>query len=63
MVPVLTGIGAPHWAPDARGAIYGIARDTSPKDFIRAALEAVAYQTNDLIQAFSKEGISQKRYM
>lgn len=58
LVPALTGLGAPHWAPNARGAIYGITRDTSSADFTRAALEAVAYQTNDLLQAISKEGIS-----
>ena len=38
---------APHWAPHARGAVYGITRDTGPADFVRAALESVAYQTND----------------
>ena len=48
MVPALTGLGAPHWAPNARGAVYGITRDTGPGDFVRAALESVAYQTNDL---------------
>ena len=48
MVPALTGLGAPHWAPHARGAVYGITRDTGPADFVRAALESVAYQTNDL---------------
>ena len=57
MVPALTGLGAPHWSPDARGAIYGITRDTSPADFIRAALESVAYQTNDLFTAIAKDGI------
>ena len=39
MVPALTGLGAPHWAPSARGAIYGITRDTGKADFARAALE------------------------
>ena len=58
MVPALTGLGAPHWAPNARGAIYGITRDTKPADFVRAALEAVAYQTNDLFTAINAEGIS-----
>ena len=48
IVPALTGLGAPHWAPHARGAVYGITRDTGPDDFVRAALESVAYQTNDL---------------
>ena len=57
MVPALTGLGAPHWAPSARGAIYGITRDTGPADFVRAALESVAYQTNDLFTAIASDGI------
>ena len=57
MVPALTGLGAPHWAPNARGAVYGITRDTGPGDFVRAALESVAYQTNDLFTAISGDGI------
>ena len=57
MVPALTGLGAPHWAPNARGAIYGITRDTGPADFVRAALESVAYQTNDLFTAITGDGI------
>ena len=57
MVPALTGLGAPHWQPDARGAIYGITRDTGPADFARAALESVAYQTNDLFTAIAGDGI------
>ena len=58
MVPALTGLGAPHWQPNARGAIYGITRDTGPADFARAALESVAYQTNDLFTAIAGDGIS-----
>ena len=57
LVPALTGLGAPHWAPNARGAIYGITRDTGPADFVRAALESVAYQTNDLFTAIAGDGI------
>ena len=57
MVPALTGLGAPHWAPAQRGAVYGITRDTSPSDFVRAALESVAYQTNDLFTAIAGDGI------
>ena len=48
---------APHWAPNARGAIYGVTRDTGPADFVRAALESVAYQTNDLFTAIAGDGI------
>jgi len=57
MVPALTGLGAPHWAPNTRGAVYGITRDTGPADFVRAALESVAYQTNDLFTAIAGDGI------
>ena len=57
MVPALTGLGAPHWAPNARGAVYGITRNTGPADFARAALESVAYQTKDLFSAISRDGI------
>ncbi len=57
MVPALTGLGAPHWAPNARGAIYGITRDTGPEDLTRAALESVAFQTNDLFTAIAGDGI------
>ena len=57
MVPALTGLGAPHWAPNARGAVYGLTRNTSPADFVRAALESVAYQTNDLFTAITGDGI------
>jgi len=57
MVPALTGLGAPHWSPDARGAVYGITRDTVPAHFVRAALESVAYQSCDLIGAMRADGI------
>ena len=57
IVPALTGLGAPHWAPHARGAVYGITRDTGPADFVRAALESVAYQTNDLFSAIANDDI------
>ena len=57
MVPAFTGLGAPYWSADARGAIFGITRDTSPADFVRAALESVAYQTNELFEAISNDGI------
>ena len=57
MVPAFTGLGAPYWSPEARGAIYGITRDTGPEHFIRAALESIAYQTNDLISAMAQDGV------
>ncbi len=51
LVPAFTGLGAPHWDPYARGAIVGITRDTSAAHIARAALEGVAYQVADLIDA------------
>nr|MBX2825326.1 glycerol kinase GlpK [Gammaproteobacteria bacterium] len=56
LVPAFTGMGAPYWDPDARGAIYGLTRDTTPEDFVRAALESVCYQTVDLFRAFADDG-------
>ncbi len=51
LVPAFTGLGAPHWDPDARGAIYGLTRNSGPADFARAALESVGFQTFDLLAA------------
>ncbi len=51
LVPAFTGLGAPHWDPDARGAIFGITRATGPAELARAALESVCYQTRDLLDA------------
>jgi glycerol kinase len=56
MVPGFTGLGAPWWEPDARGAVIGLTRDTRPAHFVRAALEALAYQTRDLLDALEKDG-------
>lgn len=50
-VPAFTGLGAPYWDPLARGAIFGLTRDTSQEHIIRAALEAICYQTRDLMEA------------
>ena len=50
-VPALTGLGAPHWDPQARGAIFGITRGTTAAHVARAALEGVAFQVNDLVAA------------
>jgi len=57
MVPAFTGLGAPHWDPNARGAIFGLTRDTGIPDIVAAALKAVCYQTKDLISAIEDEGI------
>ena len=51
LVPAFTGLGAPHWDPDARGAIFGITRATGPAELSRAVLESVCYQTRDLLEA------------
>ncbi|HET7568662.1 MAG TPA: glycerol kinase GlpK [Gaiellaceae bacterium] len=48
-VPALTGLGAPHWAPDARGLVSGITRGTRREHLVRAALEAIAFQTRDVL--------------
>lgn len=58
VVPAFTGLGAPHWRPDARGAIFGLTRATGRAELVRATLEAVAYQTYDLLEAMIKDGVS-----
>jgi len=55
LVPAFVGLGAPWWDSDARGAIYGLTRSTSAADLARAALESVAYQTQDLLMAMRKD--------
>ncbi len=56
LVPGFTGLGAPHWAPEARGLISGLTRGAGRAELARAALECVAYQTADLIDAMSADG-------
>jgi glycerol kinase len=51
-VPALTGLGSPHWRPDARGLITGITRGTTRAHLVRAALEAIALQVADVVEAF-----------
>ena len=51
LVPAFTGLGAPYWRPDCRGAIYGLTRNSGPPEIARAALESVGYQTRDLLEA------------
>ena len=51
LVPAFVGLGAPHWNAAARGALFGLTRATGPAELARAALESVAYQTRDLIEA------------
>jgi len=54
-VPAFTGLGAPYWDAEAKAAISGMTLDTNKDHIVRAALDAVAYQTNDLIQAMEKD--------
>jgi glycerol kinase len=54
-VPAFTGLGAPYWDPDARGAILGLTRDMGVAEIARAALDAVCYQTRDLLEAMAKD--------
>jgi glycerol kinase len=56
MVPAFVGLGAPHWDPDARAAIFGLTLDATGAHLARAALEAVAFQTFDLVQAMVADG-------
>ncbi|MFN4131264.1 MAG: glycerol kinase GlpK, partial [Paracoccaceae bacterium] len=51
LVPAFTGLGAPYWRPDCRGAVYGLTRNSGPAELARAALESVGYQTRDLLDA------------
>ncbi|MFP4003901.1 MAG: FGGY family carbohydrate kinase, partial [Alphaproteobacteria bacterium] len=55
MVPAFTGLGAPYWDPQARGAILGMTRDTGRADLVRAALDSVCYQTRDLMGAMDAD--------
>ncbi len=54
-VPAFTGLGAPHWDPHVRGAIFGLTRDTSRADIVRAGLEAVCYQVLDLLDCMASD--------
>jgi glycerol kinase len=56
LVPAFTGLGAPYWDPHARGAIFGLTRSSGPAELARAALEAVCYQTRDLLRAMEADG-------
>src|SRR5690606_2064318 len=57
MVPAFTGLGAPYWDPQARGAIMGLSRDTGIKEIVTAGLQAVCYQSRDLLQAMAQDGV------
>jgi glycerol kinase len=55
LVPAFVGLGAPWWDAEARGALFGLTRNSGPPEFARAALESVAYQTRDLLDAMRKD--------
>lgn len=55
IVPAFVGLGAPYWDPYARGTIVGLTRGTKKEHFIRAALESLAYQTNDILTAMQED--------
>ena len=55
LVPAFTGLGAPYWHPECRGAVYGLTRNSGPNEFARAALESVGYQTRDLLEAMQAD--------
>ena len=55
IVPAFTGLGAPYWNAECRGAVFGVTRNTGPAEMARAALESVGYQTRDLIEAMQAD--------
>jgi glycerol kinase len=58
LVPAFTGLGAPYWDPEARGAVFGLTRDTGIAHIVRAALESVGYQTRDLMHAMQQDAVA-----
>ena len=55
LVPAFTGLGAPYWNADCRGAIFGLTRNSGPKEFAKAALQSVGYQSRDLLLAMQDD--------
>ena len=55
IVPAFTGLGTPYWDDDARGAVFGLTRGTNKSQFVRAALESIAYQCKDVVEVMQKE--------
>lgn len=56
LVPAFTGLGAPYWDPKARGAIFGLTRDTGIGEIVTAGLQSVCFQTRDLLDAMTSDG-------
>ena len=63
VVPALTGLGAPYWDAEARGAIFGLTRDTSKEDIIKGTLESIAFQSKDLVEAMKKDNATFEKLM
>ncbi len=61
VVPAFAGLGAPHWDMDAKGAIYGLTLDSGKNDIIKATVDALAYQTRDVLEAMIEESSTQIR--
>ena len=59
-IPAFTGLGAPYWDPEARGAIFGLSRETTKNDISQALLEAIAFQTKDVFECMSSDGVDLK---
>lgn len=55
VVPAFTGLGAPYWDSDARGAVFGITRGTTKEDFIKATLQSLAYQSRDVLDTMKRD--------
>lgn len=55
VVPAFTGLGAPYWDADARGAVFGLTRGTTKNDFVKATLQSLAYQTKDVVETMAKD--------
>ena len=56
LIPAMTGLGAPHWSPEAKGAIFGLTMNSTSNEISLAALEAVAFQTRELVNAMKDDG-------
>jgi glycerol kinase len=63
VVPALTGLGAPYWDADARGAIFGLTRDTGREEITKATLESIVFQSKDLLEAMKKDKASFQKLM
>ncbi|MCY4043724.1 MAG: glycerol kinase GlpK [Cellvibrionales bacterium] len=56
-IPAFTGLGAPYWRPEARGSLSGLDRDTNKCDIVKAALDSIAYQLEDLLRSIRSDGV------